>query len=222
MKKILLTFGDSFTYGDELTDRNSAWPIQLADAMGYQAVNLGKPGNSNDSIVSQLVEYVANPDLPNPDLVVIGWTSPARVQFADEFGEYIVWPGRSSVLFTNELLYRSELIEYISKYHNSEYIFKTYINQVVLAQTFLTAHNIRYVMCDILGKDYYASLHKHKFNHYYDTVIDTSVIAGWPSDGMAEWAYGCKKGSRGHFLEDGHKKVSNKIYEHIRNLGWLS
>ena len=40
--------------------------------------------------------------------------------------------------------------------------------------------------------------------------------------GMIEWAEGCKKGPNGHFLEKGHQIVADRIYEHIRNLSWIS
>jgi hypothetical protein len=39
---------------------------------------------------------------------------------------------------------------------------------------------------------------------------------------MAEWTRGVQKGPGGHFLDDGHKKVADKINEHIRHLGWVS
>ena len=52
--------------------------------------------------------------------------------------------------------------------------------------------------------------------------IDSSHFLGWPNDQMVEWTWGCAKGPNGHFLEEGHERVANKIYEHIGNLGWLS
>jgi hypothetical protein len=38
---------------------------------------------------------------------------------------------------------------------------------------------------------------------------------------MMEWTYGSPQGPMGHFLEEGHAIVADKIYEHIRHLGWL-
>jgi hypothetical protein len=37
-----------------------------------------------------------------------------------------------------------------------------------------------------------------------------------------EWTYGTPRGPRGHFLEQGHEIVADKIYEYIRHLGWIS
>jgi hypothetical protein len=37
-----------------------------------------------------------------------------------------------------------------------------------------------------------------------------------------EWTFGSDQGPKGHFLEQGHEIVANKIYEHIRHLSWIS
>ena len=52
-------------------------------------------------------------------------------------------------------------------------------------------------------------------------LVDATNYLGWPSEGMAEWTVNCKRGPNGHFLEDGHKQVTKKLYEHIRSLGWI-
>jgi hypothetical protein len=52
--------------------------------------------------------------------------------------------------------------------------------------------------------------------------IDSIYYLGWPNETMMEWTYGCSKGPGDHFLEQGHEVVANKIYEHIRHLGWIS
>jgi hypothetical protein len=38
---------------------------------------------------------------------------------------------------------------------------------------------------------------------------------------MMDWTYNTPKGPGGHFLEEGHAIVADKIYEHIRSLGWI-
>jgi hypothetical protein len=39
---------------------------------------------------------------------------------------------------------------------------------------------------------------------------------------MMEWTYKTPQGPAGHFLEEGHQKVAEKINEYIRNIGWVS
>jgi hypothetical protein len=52
--------------------------------------------------------------------------------------------------------------------------------------------------------------------------INSANYLGWPNESMMEWTYGCTRGPNGHFLEDGHKRIADKINEHIRNLSWVS
>jgi hypothetical protein len=52
--------------------------------------------------------------------------------------------------------------------------------------------------------------------------IDPTYYVGWPNQSMMEWTYGTPRGPRGHFLEQGHEIVADKIYEYIRHLGWIS
>ena len=51
--------------------------------------------------------------------------------------------------------------------------------------------------------------------------IDTKSYIGWPNT-MMEMTHGVPKGPGGHFLEQGHEIVADKIYEYIRHLGWIS
>jgi hypothetical protein len=52
--------------------------------------------------------------------------------------------------------------------------------------------------------------------------IHTERFVGWPDASMQEIAGDCAYGPIGHFLEVGHERVADKIYEYIRNFGWVS
>ena len=47
----LLTVGDSFTYGEELSDLNNAWPCLLGKQLGWSVTNLGQPASGNTRMV---------------------------------------------------------------------------------------------------------------------------------------------------------------------------
>jgi lysophospholipase L1-like esterase len=217
--KQLITVGDSFTYGEELADRTSAWPQLLANKLNYSLVNLGLPSASNDKILRKTIDYVVNE--PLADLVVIGWSNIGRSEHADEFGYYDVWPGYQGNLFKQDNTeWRNQLVDYVSRYHNSESIHLKFLQQVILLQRYLKSVNIPYVMLNIVQNEYYK---KKIFPGYlkYHEQINKDTFLGFNDSGMLEWTYGCDKGPAGHFLEAGHKIVANKIYEHIGNLGWL-
>jgi hypothetical protein len=88
---------------------------------------------------------------------------------------------------------------------------------IVLLQNFLKQHNKKYVMLDAFGNTKLRHL-----NTELTKQIDTTYYLGWPAESMMEWTFGSDQGPNGHFLEKGHSIVADKIYEHIRHLGWIS
>ena len=81
---LLYTLGDSFTYGEELPDPTTqSWSAVLADKLGYDLINRGKAGCGNSYIVKTAMKQV--PKL-KPDIVLVAWTTCARIEVADEYG----------------------------------------------------------------------------------------------------------------------------------------
>jgi len=216
----MLAVGDSFTYGEELSDRTSAWPQLLATKLSVELLNLGQPSASNDNILRKTIDQtIIDPDI---DFVVIGWSNIGRSEYADEFGYYDVWPGYQGNLFKRDgTNWRSDLVDYVSRYHNSEAIHKKFIQQVILLQSYLQSRGIKYIMLNIVQNEYYKKKHFDGQLKYFEQV-NKDYFLGFNESGMVEWTYGCAKGPNDHFLEEGHKIVADKIYEHIRSLGWLS
>ena len=218
MIKNILAVGDSFTYGEELQDRNLAWPILLGNLLNANVNNMAKPGSGNKRIIRNVMESLLLDD--EIDLVLIAWSSPGRIEFADEDGIFDVWPGYSGNMFMQFQPWRLKLLEYINRHHNDEWLYNQHVLDIILLQSFLEQHNIKYLMCKTAGNEFYHRAHYGK-NKIAPTSIDSKKFIGWPNEGMSEWTYGCPQGPREHFLEDGHKIVANKIYEHIKKLGWV-
>ena len=215
----LLTLGDSFTYGEELEDRNQAWPQLVADTIGYDLTNLGQPANSNPGMCRQLIHYFATEQ--KPDLVIVAWSSPGRMEFSDEGGEFSAWPGSTiRKVFQQFHPWRDYLLEYINRHHNDEYLYVKYLKDIVFVQNFLANQSVKYVMLNTVANEHYRQTFYKKYQHY-EKLIDQQRFLGWPTHGMAEWTVRVERGPGGHFLEEGHQRVANKINEHIRNLGWL-
>ena len=220
MIKHILAVGDSFTYGEELDNRDNAYPYYLAKGLKANVVNLAIPSGGNTQMIRKVIDYVTNEE--PVDLAIIGWTSPGRMEFADASGIFDIWPGYSGDLFKRDGQdWRLEILEYINKHHDPKYIYTSFLNDIIMMQSFLKERSIKYIMLRTVGNEYY-------HNTYYNDdamlpkQINATYFAGWPNEGMAEWTNGCKRGPKGHFLEEGHRKVTAKLYEHIRNLGWLS
>ena len=218
----LVVAGDSFTYGEELDNReNDCWAAQLASMLNIPNVeNLAKPGSGNKLIVRSIVEQVCC-GIP-PDLVIIGWTSPGRMEFADHRGIYDIWPGYSGAgLWNTGQDWRLEQLNFINKYHDPKYLYNQYLIDIILLQSFLKQKNIKYLMMTTVANEFYHRTFMHQMHPLVEQV-DSTYYVGWPTAGMAEWTQGCKKGPNKHFLEDGHKRVAEKLNEYIRNIGWVS
>lgn len=213
----ILAAGDSFTIGEELLDTNNSWSCLVASRLGADLINLAEPAGSNDKIVRKVVNFViANP--VQIDLALIGWTSPGRMEFFDEHGYYDLWPGYSGDLFSKDGAYwRNDICKYISIYNHRESLYLKYLQQIILLQQFLKSYSIKYVMVDVRARDYYKEVHQHSYKPYEDQ-IDKKFFLEFKTGGMMEWTRDCPCGPNGHFLEEGHRIVADKVFSHIKSM----
>ena len=214
----VLTIGDSFTYGDELVDIQQAWPYILQNKLSCELTNIGKPSTGNTSMVRNVVEHAAD-----YDLIIVAWSHFARIEFADEYGIYDTWPGHHGIMFNNNLAHRMYLLDYINHHHDDEYLYKQYLLNVILAQAYIGQLGKKLIMLNthIDWKNLYNPLFLAKFSNLTNQ-IDNRYFVDQLTKSMMEWTLGTPKGPKGHFLEEGHQIVADKIYEHIRHLGWVS
>ena len=215
MKKQLLTVGDSFTYGDELTDRYQAWPYRLADKLGYEVYNMGQSGCSNTSILRRALEELA---INHYDLVIIGWTSPGRIEWKDDIGiAYDIWPGYPhTTKFFKDHPWRVDFLNFISQHHNSDYLYQQYLIQTILLQSFCQVNSIDYRMLDVQWHNYYRKVGS-EMHDKLEEKIDTTKFIGWQKFGMRELVADLPNGPQNHPLEQGHERIANEIAKHIGN-----
>lgn len=89
---ILLTNGDSFTYGDELagfdndppTHEHHTYTYKLASLLGRKYVNLAHNGSSNDKIYRRTMDYLIN-GREEIDAVVITWSNFGRFEICENY-----------------------------------------------------------------------------------------------------------------------------------------
>lgn len=214
MKK-LLAIGDSFTYGEELSDINNAWPYVLGNRLNYEVINLGKPASCNYRMIRCLIEQ----NIKDFDLVIIAWSHFDRIELADELGIYETWPGGERKLQRTQGPWRGTIIDYISRHHDDDYLYRQYLSYIILAQNHLKANGIPYLMLDAFGNHQDSRRFSQK-NKDLVSQIDIQYYVGWPNESMMEWTEGLPTGDRwpilkgpgGHFLEEGHQIVAEKIY----------
>lgn len=207
---IISAFGDSFTFGQELTDRKNAWPYLLSGLLNAEVTNYGNPAASNDKMIRLLLD-----DEP-ADISILAWSHYARREFADGQGIFDVSSG-SHWGTSPGVEHRDNLVKHIAMHGDDNYDYSCYLRKIILTQSYLKANGKRYIMLDAFGNTTVQRLQHTKLTNQ----IDTTYYLGWPNESMMEWTYGTQQGPGGHFLDDGHKIVANKIYEYITQLGWI-
>ena len=66
--------------------KSHAWPRHLADRIGIPWINNASPGNSNYNMIYRLDRDLANGEILDTDLVIIGITSPNRLIYINPAG----------------------------------------------------------------------------------------------------------------------------------------
>lgn len=212
---MIYAIGDSFTYGDELSNRDSAWPSVLAKFLNQPVVNQGRRATGNTRIVKRVIDNVLE---NNASMIIIGWSDPLRCEFADHIGVYDLWPGRNYRAFQNDTSHRIDMIKYMTAYNTPEYHFANWLRQIILIQSFCKMHQVECVMFNAcVGNEMYQNNQHHLKQH-----INENQFVGSPVESVQEWVYGTPHGPNGHPLEQGHEIIAEKIYEHIRNKCRLS
>ena len=227
MKKIrrLITHGCSFTYGEELQDPNTgSWPALVADQLGVELVNLGQPAYSNDAILQDIVAQDINnipaghqPSWENyTDLVIICWTTYLRMQYQDQAGWFTIWPGREykkNILKWNKYDdLREGLTKHTAYLHNDDWLYSRWLTQIILMQSYLESKHVKYLFFSAFDNQQQFDNKKQRHRELLGKINHNNFI-GWPNEGFSEWAYPCELGPRKHPLEDGHRKVADKLLD---------
>ena len=223
---MIYCIGDSFTFGAELPDAISgvnpstlAWPAVLGRKLDRPVTNLGKQATGPNRAVKRAMDCVFKGDA---DIIIVAWPNPDRIEWADEDGIYDIWAGRNpGRVAERRLAMITKATDDWVQEKTDQWNYRRWLRTVILLQTFFKANNQKYIMLqtylsrqyNMLYMDQEIELIKH---------IDKEYFLGWPDESMMEWTYRMPKGPWGHFLEQGHETVAEKVYEHIRNIGWVS
>lgn len=153
--KYVINSGCSFSYGTDLQDVDSRYPLLIAKKLGAELIDYSAPGNMNELIASYAISGIlkiideGKIDL-NKSLTIINWTYPTRFKYfnTNADGYYI---------FTKQRLFRDKWFDQIidrmsftredlENYflnHKSETIAAyTTIKEIYYMQLFLQSHNI--------------------------------------------------------------------------------
>ena len=194
---------------------SQSWPALVANKLGTDLINLGRPAYSNDTILRDLIlqDLQGPPDRPEPDLVIVCWTSYLRLEFVDDFGCFSTLPNNKETYGR-----RKEVSDFILVHADDEWLYSRWLTQVILLQEYLIrSKHVKYLFFNAFDNYHQYDRYKKKFRSLIDK-IDKTLFIGWPDQGMVEWAYPSPIGPRGHPLELGHQKVADHLLENLKSI----
>jgi len=215
---MIYCIGDSFTYGDELTDpTQSAWPVLLGQLLDRPMINLGRSGSGTNRVVKRSMDCVYANDA---ELIVVAWPNFARIEFCDPYGIFDAWPGQNTDHLA--LQERKTITKILTINHTNQmdvWSYRAWLRNIILLQNFFQANNQKYIMCQTASynTEFPATNNQDLISH-----IDTKYYLDWQKAGICNWCEGVPIGPNHHPLEQGHEIIANKIYEYIRNFSWFS
>lgn len=214
---MILTIGCSFTQGCELPKpHHDAWPFVLGRKLNVDVRNLGSGGSGNDYMFRTAIEETAKSKY---DIVIVQWSEPSRTE---------VWNIEQnkpiSITATSQWNRRYSWVkEYYKFNYNDLFRHRMWFSSILALQEYFKSINQRYIFVNLAGfnpNGYwvdYAEPLEHLWNKF-----DTERFLGWPHEGLLEIQGDCPLASGGHPLELGHQRIAEKIYDYIRNIGWVS
>lgn len=213
----ILAIGDSYTYGSELENPGrDSWPMQLAIKLNSYVTNLGMPSSSNDRIFRLAIEHTLELQY---DLVICAWTEVSRLDLWANDREFQV----TSASVDYHAKQYPWIKEYYARHYDDRHSTKTWLTRVLALQEYFKNKGQRYIFANMQPNNEYREHYTKLGLTKFIDQIDTDNYLGWPEgEGMHAWIGDAEIGSCGHPLELGHKRIAEKYYEHIRNIGWLS
>lgn len=222
MPKTLYAIGCSHTAGTDIAmdgRLDLTYPFVFGDRIGYDVVNHGLCGSSNESIVRRTVEYVSSSPVP-PDMVIVQLTNPIRFETPKRdinprsYLEYVDESG-------DDYLQGYDFFKSYMAPSKENYLYweKKMFQQILLLQTFFTEFGIddyifiryNYLKNPEILNEYPVSLHidfnKHLFGKNSPGLFSQLLYN--------EYRYHKEDH---HFGIDGHNKISDWLYEHVNNL----
>lgn len=216
----ILCCGCSFTYGDELEDRKQAWPHKLGQMLEADVVNLGKQAASNRQILNQVIQGVEE---HKPNFVFVQWSLPYRTEHHDGCQEYVVWPTRQ---WRGD--YRGEWVEHTkivtANYNENmrQWFAIQYFNITKLLDRFLISENLSFIQVDFDNHDPIIEI-LNKKRHQKNYLRPSQYVSLENNqENICSWYAPYPKAPKQHPLEEGHKAIARKFYEHYRNICGLS
>jgi hypothetical protein len=181
-KKTIMAVGCSYTEGIDVND-DETWPFFISKLLNSNHINFGFTGRSNDYISRVILTYT---DIVKPDLVLIMYTHPTRMEYFTENGDPEPFHPHPWDYFEKN----NELWNNMMNYTNDEFEFQNWYKNHLLIKYFLQTKNIPFL--------------------WNGTFLNTNYDDGLRFDGDLKVEYGK------HQTSEQNKIYSEKLFKHIK------
>jgi hypothetical protein len=218
----LISFGDSFTFGSELSDDNGtqtpsmfSWAALIAKKLNLDYKCEAWPGICNQTILRLLINYFATNDASN-SAVAIMWSFTSRYEYhslKENNWKQVSWPMVDTDADAKDY-YKLIGDNEINELYTSCICFLT-------AQNILKTKSIPYVftIADVSPFTRYFKSHPDLVPLYKLIDWDHWVWTDPPSKGFFEWGRkNFKSGKFLHPLDEAHEKFVEEIYPTVEKL----
>jgi hypothetical protein len=226
MKSKIVSFGDSFVFGSELSnnfDGSKSWIGLCATQLDVEYQTLAVPGCGNEAIARQIYTYFS--ENPTDDcLAVINWTWPQRWDFYISENEAWVTLGPTcvpskleSIISTSEA---NRIVDFYRDYPGNSTLWDRWraLQTIYSVQNYLNAEGITNIQCCIDYSIFDQQYHVPSYIKLLQSKTKPS-IESFEGMGFLKWsqAHGFKITEPGwHPLEDAHNAAAALWLERYR------
>jgi hypothetical protein len=206
----LIASGCSFTAGYGLEDpATQAWPAVLGKLLGCDVVNLAEPGAGNTYILNKVLDFKsANPG--ENDIVIIGWSHWGRYDFCDPWGKI-------THLAHNSRMHHDFRDQLFRLFYNESYLYKKYLDTIILAQAWSRQETASYLMFDALSGMHSGEYMSDPVNRALAKQIDRKRFVGFGIKNMDNLTDADQRLSDGHPNAVAHEQMAKVLYQELIN-----
>ena len=200
----LLTGGCSFVWGDELDGYDDSPPShwqktfthQLAKMENMKPHIIAECGNGNDKIFRDIVDYISDPNIANPEMVFVSWSAYKRIELYEEKE-----PGAEEQMkikrWQNLSQFSPERFKYLNKANRdiAELWSNLVYNQETGAMHMVTYATALQTMCDALGiKIIQTVFHNRMGQNMYDMLNADTEFGAYMREQIGKLRPECRLG----------------------------
>ena len=231
--------GCSHTFGDDLLDKNLAWPALVADHSKLNFLNDSVSGGTNDRIMYRTIKHA-----DQFDKFYIAWTYTSRFTRyrADNNHDVNFNSQLKNSLYDTSIEFKDYGKLHYSHWHNELYAFKLWLQNIILLQRFFESIKKPYVMInadnnlidrwtvgwplfnnsvksllcfDLMNDDQLYAEHIEIQSLIKQINFDRYI--GWNTWWLTKMSEQYPVSSSGHLLEEGHKATAQYILKYDTN-----